>query len=188
MSQFGNREVGVKAHISTALPAVLVVVGLVSVAQAQQAQTIAPTRFEDAIQAFEAEDQAMMPPQGAILITGSSSIRRWHPSMKADLAPLTVIPRGFGGSAMADVLHFVDRLVIPYAPRAVVIYEGDNDTGRDRPPPVTIASELERIVSKIHAAVSSHRQDRRSHRWRNRRPQRFKASGSRLECYALAHG
>ena len=55
----------------------------------------------------------MHTPQGAIVITGSSSIRRWHPSMKADLAPLTVIHRGFGGSAMADVLHFVDRLIIP---------------------------------------------------------------------------
>ena len=140
-----------KVRVATAFAAVLLVVGLVSAAVAQP-RTIDPTRFEEAILAFEAEAKTSMPPEGAIVVTGSSSIRRWD-TMKADLAPLTVIPRGFGGSAMADVLHYVDRLVIPYKPRAVVIYEGDNDTGIFGVPPMTIASELERIVAKIHAAL-----------------------------------
>ena len=136
---------------TTAVAAILLVVGLVPVAVAQS-QTIDPTRFEEAIQAFEAEARASMPPEGAIVITGSSSIRRWQ-SMTTDLTPLTVIPRGFGGSAMADVLHFVDRLVIPYKPRAVVIYEGDNDTGAFGVSPATIASELDQIIVKIHSAL-----------------------------------
>ena len=138
-------------RVATAFAAVLLIVGLVSAAVAQP-QTIDPTRFEEDIQAFEADAKASMPPEGAILVTGSSSIRRWS-SMEADLAPLTVIPRGFGGSAMADVLYFVDRLVIPYNPRAVVIYEGDNDTGRYSVPPMTIAGELKQIVQKIHTAL-----------------------------------
>ena len=117
-----------------------------------QPRTIDPTRFEEAILAFEAEAKASMPPEGAILVTGSSSIRRWS-SMEADLAPLTVIPRGFGGSAMADVLHYVDRLIIPYKPRAVVIYEGDNDTGMFGVPPMTIAGELKQIIGTIHQAL-----------------------------------
>ena len=90
-------------RVATAFGAVLLVVGLVSAAVAQP-QTLDPTRFEEDIQAFEAEDQQSMPPAGAIVITGSSSIGRWNTKMQADLAPLTVIPRGFGGSAMADVL------------------------------------------------------------------------------------
>ena len=137
------------------LATVLLGVGLVSttVAQAQPSETIDPTRYEEAIQAFETADHEMMPPRAAIVVTGSSSIARWNSAMKADLAPLTVIPRGFGGSAMADVLHFVDRIVVPYAPRAVVIYEGDNDTGRYHVPPATIANELAQIVSKINAAL-----------------------------------
>ena len=120
---------------------------------AAQTQTIDPTRFEEAIQAFEAEDAAMMPPEGAIVVTGSSSIRRWHPSLKQDLAPLTVIPRGFGGSTMQDVEHFLDRIVLPYKPRAVVIYEGDNDTGAYGVPPAGIAGRLESIVDRIHAVL-----------------------------------
>ena len=120
---------------------------------AAQTPTIDPTRFEEAIQAFEAEDRAMMAPEGAIVVTGSSSIRRWHPSLKQDLAPLTAIPRGFGGSTMEDVEYFLDRIVIKYKPRAVVIYEGDNDTGVYQVPPAEIAGRLEAIVGRIHAAV-----------------------------------
>ena len=119
---------------------------------AAQTQTIDPTRFEEAIQAFEAEDRAMMPPEGAIVVTGSSSIRRWHPSLKQDLAPLTVIPRGFGGSTMQDLEYFLDRIVIKYKPRAVVIYEGDNDTAFGVAPE-EIVGRLESIVDRIHAEV-----------------------------------
>ena len=132
--------------------AALLVAGVATMALAQ-APPIDPTRYEGAIQAFEAADRENMPPPGAIVVTGSSSIARWNDAMPAALAPLTVIPRGFGGSAMADVLHFVDRVVIAYNPRAVVIYEGDNDTGRFMVPPATIASELEQIIAAVHAEL-----------------------------------
>ena len=141
------------AHVLFPLLAVL---GFVTLAVAQT-ETIDPTRFEQAIQAFEAEDRATMPPEGAIVVTGSSSIRRWHPTLQQDLAPLTVVPRGFGGSTMQDVEHFLDRIVLPYRPRAVVIYEGDNDTGRYGVPPAEIAGRLEAIVERIHAALPATR-------------------------------
>jgi lysophospholipase L1-like esterase len=141
-----------KTRYTRVILSLLVVLGVATLAVAQ-APTIDPTRFEEAIQAFEAADQAMMPPAGAIVVTGSSSIRRWHPTLEQDLAPLTVIPRGFGGSTMQDVEHFLDRIVLPYQPRAVVIYEGDNDTGRFRVPPPTIAAELEQTIAAIHAEL-----------------------------------
>lgn len=86
-----------------------------------------PRRFEKAIKKFEKQDEKNPPPAGAILCIGSSSMRGWHRTIRADLAPLTVIPRGFGGSTMHDVIHFADRVVLPYKPRAIVVYEGDND-------------------------------------------------------------
>ena len=55
---------------------------------------------------------------------------------------------------MADVLHYVDRLVMPYKPRAVVIYEGDNDTNNGVSPE-NIAGQLKEIISKIHAELPS---------------------------------
>ncbi|NLF30969.1 MAG: hypothetical protein GX591_08800 [Planctomycetes bacterium] len=86
-----------------------------------------PARFAEQIAAFEAADAEAMPPTGAIVCVGSSSMRGWHPWLADDLAPLTVIGRGFGGSNMYDALVYVDRVVLKYRPRAVLLYEGDND-------------------------------------------------------------
>ena len=137
---------------------VSLVLGLTTLATAQSAQptvppTIDPLRYEEAVLAFESNDSVNPPPEGAIVITGSSSIRRWHNSIEKDLAPLTIIPRGFGGSTMKDALHFIDRLAIKYRPRAVVVYEGDNDTGRYLVPPPTIVDQFSQIVDKIHTAL-----------------------------------
>ena len=110
-----------------------------------------PERFEEAIHRFEQQDRVSPPPEGAIVLTGSSSIARWNNQAKAALAPLTVIPRGFGGSVMHDVLHFLDRVALTYKPRAILIYEGDNDTGISNPiPKEMILDQLEQIIDRVH--------------------------------------
>ena len=43
------------------------------------------------------------------------------------MEPLPVLNRGFGGSVFPQATHYLDRTLIPYEPRAVVVYEGDND-------------------------------------------------------------
>jgi lysophospholipase L1-like esterase len=110
-----------------------------------------PLRFEEAIQRFEAADRANPPPEGAIVLTGSSSIMFWNDDAPADLAPLTVIARGFGGSVMHDLLHYLDRVVLTYKPRAVLIYEGDNDTGRNNLPNDLIMAHVRQGIERIHA-------------------------------------
>ncbi len=145
-----------KIRYAPVLLVVLLVVGLVSTANVSTATaqgTSDPSRWATAIADFDAD--AASRPSGAIVLTGSSSFARWR-TMEADLAPLTVVPRGFGGSTMADVLHYVDRLVMPYKPRAVVIYEGDNDTNNGVSPE-NIAGQLKEIISKIHAELPSTR-------------------------------
>ena len=86
-----------------------------------------PNRFEEAILHFESLDSITFPPENAIVCVGSSSMRGWTGTITKDLAPLTVIPRGFGGSNMNDALYFSDRIILKYKPRAIVLYEGDND-------------------------------------------------------------
>jgi lysophospholipase L1-like esterase len=111
-----------------------------------------PARFEKAIEQFEAEDRINPPPQGAVLCIGSSSMRMWHDMIEEDLAPLTLIKRGFGGSNMNDVLHYADRIVIPYMPRAIVLYEGDNDVAKGVPP-AKIHETFRAFAGKVHAAI-----------------------------------
>jgi lysophospholipase L1-like esterase len=124
-----------------------------------RAQTLPdPTRFESAIRQFEIHDAANPPPTGAIVLTGSSSIARWNDQAQAALAPLTVIPRGFGASVMNDVLHYLDRVALVYRPRAILIYEGDNDTGAGEPiPNDVILDQLRQIVAGIHEALPESR-------------------------------
>jgi hypothetical protein len=41
---------------------------------------------------------------------------------------MTLINRGFGGSHISDVNHFIEETVIQYSPDVVLHYAGDNDT------------------------------------------------------------
>ena len=110
-----------------------------------------PLRFEAEIAAFEQQDKANPPPQGAIVLTGSSSIARWNGQAPVALAPLTVIARGFGGSMMHDLLVNLDRVALVYKPRAILIYEGDNDTGGEPPiPNDAILNDLRQIIARVH--------------------------------------
>lgn len=88
--------------------------------------TSAQNRWEPFIQAFEEQDKTDPPPENAILFTGSSSIVFWR-TLKEDMAPLIVINRGFGGSQMFELNMYRDRIVTNYKPKAIVVYEGDND-------------------------------------------------------------
>lgn len=115
-----------------------------------------PDRWESSMQAFDEQDKTSPPPENAIVLTGSSSIARWNNEAAAALAPLTVIPRGFGGSVMADVLRHLDRVALRYKPRAILIYEGDNDTAAGIET-ATIMNQLQQIVNRVHTTLPATR-------------------------------
>src|SRR5262249_18741683 len=81
-------------------------------------------RWEKGIAAFEQQDKDKPPPKNAILFVGSSSIRLWD--VAKSFPGMEVINRGFGGSQLADSVHFAPRLVLKHEPRTVVLYAGDN--------------------------------------------------------------
>jgi lysophospholipase L1-like esterase len=111
-----------------------------------------PARLSAEVAAFAHADSVAPPPAGAVLFAGSSSIRMWHPRLARDMAPLTVVPRGFGGSTMRDLLLDLDPLVIAPHPRAVVLYEGDNDLVEGLAPG-TIFAVFDSLITRLHAAL-----------------------------------
>ena len=109
-----------------------------------------PERWEKHIRAFEARDKKSPPPKGEILFVGSSSIVGWN--TKKWFPDLKTINRGFGGSDVSDSLHFADRIILPYRPRTIVLYAGDNDIARGKSPQRVLA-DYKALVAKVHAAL-----------------------------------
>jgi len=82
--------------------------------------------FEDDIASFQKADKDSFPPANAILFVGSSSFTMWKDV--ANYFPgYTIINRGFGGSGLNDVIRYADKIIIPYKPKQIVIYCGEND-------------------------------------------------------------
>jgi lysophospholipase L1-like esterase len=114
-----------------------------------------PTRFEAEIRAFEAADRANPPPVGGIVFIGSSSIHNWT-NLAADFPGSPVLNRGFGGSTLADVVYFADRILLPYRPRLVVLYAGDNDLAMGRTPERVVA-DYEAFIARVRSALPAAR-------------------------------
>ncbi|MEO8010018.1 MAG: SGNH/GDSL hydrolase family protein, partial [Dokdonella sp.] len=97
------------------------------------AQIAPPDRWEADIAAFEAADRNQPPAPGGGVFIGSSSIRLWH-TLQQDFPDTPIIQRGFGGSEIRDATRHAARIVLPYGPRLVVLYAGDNDLSQGRTP------------------------------------------------------
>jgi lysophospholipase L1-like esterase len=106
-----------------------------------------PRRFEQEIQAFEAEDRAAPPPPGAVLFVGSSSIRYWD--LDAAFPGRRAIKRGFGGSHVSDHLFYADRIIIPYRPALMVFYAGDADVAAGKTAE-QIGMDYRALVALLH--------------------------------------
>ncbi|HJU25844.1 MAG TPA: SGNH/GDSL hydrolase family protein [Rhodanobacteraceae bacterium] len=83
-------------------------------------------QWEAEIGTLVADDAVHPLPQHAVLFVGSSSIRMWT-TLARDFPGVPVINRGFGGSMIADSTYYADRIIVPYHPRLIVMYAGDND-------------------------------------------------------------
>lgn len=137
--------------IRTTRPALLLALFIASFAIADEPDKHPPTRWEETIKKFEGADSKAPPAAGGALFIGSSSIRMWKldesfPDHK------DTINRGFGGSHMADSTHYAERIAIPYKPRVIFIYAGDNDIAGGKTPE-RVLSDYQAFVKKLHAVL-----------------------------------
>ncbi|MCZ6640447.1 MAG: SGNH/GDSL hydrolase family protein [Gammaproteobacteria bacterium] len=103
------------------------------------------SRWEAAIAKFEARDVLVPPAPGQILFVGSSSVRFWL-TLEHDMTGLPVLNRGFGGSQFSDLIDFTPRIVLPYRPSVIAVYEGDND--------IAAGKTSDRVVADFNSFVA----------------------------------
>ena len=109
------------------------------------------TKWESQVQAFEKKDKESPPPQGATLFIGSSTIRMWS-TLAEDFKPMPVIGRGVGGCQISDMVYYADRLVIPYKPKRIVFYAGDNDLVSKKDA-ARLAADFKAFVEKVRKGL-----------------------------------
>jgi lysophospholipase L1-like esterase len=110
-----------------------------------------PERFQKEVDSIVAANGSVNK-NNLILFTGSSSIRLWK-NLNASFPNHNVLNMGFGGSEMADLLYYTDKLIIPFKPKQIFIYEGDNDLSLGRSAAQIIAS-ADSILSLIRQQLS----------------------------------
>lgn len=106
-------------------------------------------RFATRVAEYEAEDRAHPPPKGAILFAGDSQLYRWK-SIHEDLAGYTLINRGIDSFQIEHLIQYADRIVLPYAPRLIVLHVGGNDVHNGKSPERVLA-DFKTLVAKIRA-------------------------------------
>lgn len=105
--------------------------------------------FANEIAAFKKQDSISFPPAKAILFVGSSSFRMWK-DVQADFPGYTIINRGFGGSAFPDVIRYTNDIILPYKPKQILIYCGENDfAGNDTLSPAQVAQRFIELFTII---------------------------------------
>lgn len=82
--------------------------------------------FAKEIAVFKKQDSISFPPKNAILLAGSSSFTLWK-DVQTYFPSHTIVNRGFGGSALLDVIRYTEDVIFPYQPKQILIYCGEND-------------------------------------------------------------
>ena len=89
-----------------------------------------PSRFDAAMEKFQVQDENRGWLDTDVVFTGSSSIRMWD--LETGFPERAILNRGFGGSHISDVIHFLDQTTLRYNPKVVALYAGDNDVAAEK--------------------------------------------------------
>ena len=138
---------------ASARPAAFALLAALAATPLLKAQTPAAggNRFEKEVLAYEAADKVSPPPQGAILLAGDSQFFRWK-TLHEDLPGYTIVNRGIDSFQTSDLIHFTERLVLPYKPRMIVLHVGGNEMNNGKSPDQVLA-DFKTFVGKVRAVL-----------------------------------
>ncbi len=117
----------------------------------EQYREAATQKWEKAIVEIEQRDQSEVDPDDAVLFIGSSSIRRWE-SIKDDIKPYKPIQRGYGGAKFSDLAIYAERIIQPHQYKALVVFVGNDVSGRDSDHTPDQVEKLVRYVIDVSQA------------------------------------
>jgi len=83
-----------------------------------------------------------------LLFVGSSSIRRWN-DLERTFAEYVVLNRGIGGTVINEITYYINDLIIPYHPRQIVLYVGENDLPDEKTTCDSILIRTKRLLTRI---------------------------------------
>jgi len=136
-----------------AMVVLFLVIGLIVLARASFWVINRAGFWKFQIAAYRRQDRRNPPPRNGIVFVGSSSIRFWR-KLEEDMHPLPVLNRGFGGAHLSHVNQFAPEIILPYAPRMVVLYAGENDLGRlSGKTPEEVFNDFREFVRLIHNSL-----------------------------------
>lgn len=85
-----------------------------------------------------------------IMLAGSSSVEFWT-NYRADLDPIVAYNHGIGGTTAEDWSNYLlERLVVPYRPKAIVYYVGINNLINTSQDNATIIANVENLMNLTH--------------------------------------
>ncbi len=109
--------------------------------------------FANDIRKFKTLDSINPPPPNSILFIGSSSFTMWT-DIQDYFPGFTIINRGFGGSCLTDLIRYTDNIVVPYKPKQIVIYCGENDfASSDTVSPTTVNLRFVQLFDLIRTKM-----------------------------------
>lgn len=105
--------------------------------------------FWNDIRQFKKMDSVAFPKAGQILFVGSSSFTMWR-DVQDYFPQYPIINRGFGGSSITDLIRYAEDIILPYQPKQVVIYCGENDfAGDEKLMPAQVAERFYQLFNII---------------------------------------
>lgn len=129
---------------------ILLIWGTTASLFSQRAADPDPNRYAKAIADFEESDTKNPVSKGGIVFVGSSSIRRLD--IPGVFPGLKALNRGFGGSQISDVNHFIEETVLKHEPEITVLYCGGNDLWA-RKPAIQVLEDFKQFTAKLFERV-----------------------------------
>ncbi len=123
---------------------------LLAIMAVSQPDVARAAKWEKEIVAIEKRLAEKPPAKGGVFFAGSSTMRLWD--VKKAFPELNASNVGFGGSDIRDSTTFAARILLPFEPKTILFYAGDNDIANKRTPE-QVRDDYAAFTATIHAKL-----------------------------------